>query len=120
MKIIANVGFALALLIAPVGAFAAGAIAIVDEEGLDPEDVGYGIGYGKSKEAAQAAAMNECKKAGNTGCKVAVWFETCGAYAGNKTHYGIGYGRSEAIAKKMALDECGAKSCKIIVSDCDK
>jgi hypothetical protein len=47
---------------------------------------------------------------------VAVWFETCGAYAGDRVNYGIGYGDTKREAEKMALKDC--PNCKLIVSDC--
>lgn len=44
------------------------------------------------REAAARAAMRECRASGNRSCKVAVWFEVCGAYAGDPRYYGIGWG----------------------------
>lgn len=100
-------------------AFAAGAIAVDDEEGTKASEVGYGIGSGDTRDAAAADALKECKKAGNKGCKVAVKYDTCGAYAASKKYSGIGWGKSEEIAKSKALSECGS-GCRIVVSDCDE
>ncbi|WP_291000827.1 DUF4189 domain-containing protein [Ferrovibrio sp.] len=103
----------------PISAWAAGAIAVVDEEGADPADIGYGVGYGENRDEAAKEAMAECRKAGNKGCKIAVRFDTCGAYAASKTHFGVGWGESKAIASSKALAECGG-SCKLVVADCDE
>lgn len=113
-------GLAALLLIAQAGsALAAGAIAVDDEEGLKASAVGYGVGAGNTREEAAQAAMAQCKKAGNDGCKVVVRYDKCGAYAASKSHSGIGWGTSEDAAKTKALDDCGDK-CKIVVSDCDE
>lgn len=99
-------------------ALAAGAIAVDDEEGSASSEVGYGIGSGATRDEAGTIAMRECKKAGNTGCKVVVRYDVCGAYAASKTVFGIGWGSTEAAAQSKALSECGS-GCKIVVSDCD-
>lgn len=108
----------LAAFVIPVGAHAAGAIAVDDEEG--ETDPGYGVvvGYGSRDEAAREA-MKECRKQGNKNCKVVVKFDKCGAYAGSKKFYGIGWGRSQDVANTMAMNECGNKACKVLVSECE-
>lgn len=108
-----------AFLFNSAAAYAAGAIAVDDEEGISASEVGYGIGQGATREAAAADALAQCKSSGNSSCKVAVKYDTCGAYAASKGYSGIGWGKTEAIAKKAALEECGS-GCKIVVSDCDK
>ncbi len=108
----------LASLILPLGAFAAGAIAVDDEEG--ERDPGYGVIVGSSsRDQAAKEAMAECRKQGNKGCKVAVRFDTCGAYASSRKNSGIGYGRTEDVARTMAMNECGTKACKIVVAECE-
>ena len=108
-----------ALLIAlPFSVFAIGAIAVDDEEGQTDPGYGYVTGAA-SKQAASAGAMKECRASGNKGCKVVVWFESCGAYAHSRDHYGIGYGQTKKVAEAKALEECGGKSCKILVADCE-
>jgi hypothetical protein len=97
-------------------AFATGAIAVNDEQGMAADEAGYGVGYGSSKKEAQQNAIKECKSAGNDNCKVALTFEQCGAYAGDKVNYSTGIGSSEKGAQKAALDEC--PNCKLVVSDC--
>jgi Domain of unknown function (DUF4189) len=99
-------------------AFAVGAIAVDDEEGEDEPGYGFSSGH-DTKEEASKAAMRECKKAGNTACKVVVWFETCGAYAASKKYYGVGWGSNAAKASQMALDKCGNRACKIKISECE-
>lgn len=99
-------------------AMAAGAIAVDDEEGMKATEVGYGIGNGATREEAAAVAMRECKKAGNSGCKVVVRYDACGAYAASKNYSGAGWGATEGAAKAKALEECGNSSCKVVVSDC--
>lgn len=99
-------------------AYAAGAIAVDDEAGSSASEAGFGVGSGATREAAASDAMKECKKAGNSNCKVAVRYDTCGAYAASKADAGTGWGSSEAEAKRNALEACGA-GCRIVVADCD-
>ncbi|MEN9842868.1 MAG: hypothetical protein RLZZ612_697 [Pseudomonadota bacterium] len=102
----------------PFNAWAVGAIAVDDEVG--DTDPGYGIVTGMdSEQAAKAGAMQECRASGNKNCRVAVWFNKCGAYASSRKNEGIGYGSSKSVAERKALDECGASGCRIVVSDCE-
>lgn len=108
----------LACLVLPFGAFAAGAIAVDDEEGQT--DPGYGVIVGAdSRDEAASQALRECRKHGNKDCKVVVKFDKCGAYAGSKKYYGVGWGRSKDVANTMAMNECGNKACKVLVSECE-
>jgi hypothetical protein len=100
-------------------AFAAGAIAVDDEAGTKAGDVGYGVGYGDSREEAAKQALSECRKAGNSKCEVVVRYDTCGAYAVSANYSGSGWGSSEDAAKAKALEACGNASCRVVVSDCD-
>jgi len=103
----------------PAFVYATGAIAIDEQRGDD--EPGYGIAVGQDgKEAAQSAALAQCRKAGNKNCKIRVWFEGCGAYASSTNYYGVGYGKTLKIAEKIALDNCGKSSCEVKVSDCDE
>ncbi len=104
------------LLGAATGALAFGAIAVNDSQGTAAHEVGYGVGWGSSRKEAERNAMRECRSAGNDSCEVAVWFETCGAYAGDRVNYGIGWGRTQRQAEREALKDC--PNCKIVVSDC--
>ncbi|MEP9374790.1 DUF4189 domain-containing protein [Mesorhizobium sp. KR1-2] len=97
-------------------AFAFGAIAVNDGQGTSAEEAGYGVGWGSSRREAERDAIKTCHAAGNRTCEVAVWFERCGAYAGDRVNYGIGYGKTKRIAEQMALKDC--PNCKVIVSDC--
>ncbi len=107
----------LASLILPLGAYAAGAIAVDDEEG--ERDPGYGVVTGaSSRDEAGRGAMAECRKQGNKACKVAVRFDACGAYASSRKNSGIGYGKTEDVARTMAMNECGTRACKIVVAEC--
>lgn len=99
-------------------AVAAGAIAVDDEEGVKATEVGYGVGSGSTREEAAKVALAECKKAGNKNCKVAVRYDSCGAYASSRSSSGVGWGKTESIAKSKAMEECGS-GCRIVVSDCD-
>lgn len=98
-------------------AWAAGAIAVDDADATKASEVGYGIGTGATREEAGIDAVRECKKAGNSSCKVAVRYDTCGAYATSKDYTGVGWGSTEGEAKSNALEACGA-GCRIAVSDC--
>jgi hypothetical protein len=104
-------------LLSTTSAFAIGAIAVDDEHGLSAEQAGYGIGWGSTEAEASSDAMAQCQSIGNTNCRVEVWFESCGAYAGNRTQYGIGWGASLADAESMALANC--PGCRIAVSECE-
>ena len=98
-------------------AFAAGAIAVDDDEGS--MDTGYGLVTGaSSRDVAGAEAMKLCKKAGNNDCKIVARFDTCGAYAASKTHYGAGWGGTLDKAKSMAMDKCEG-SCKVLIAQCE-
>lgn len=108
-----------ALLSFPAAAFAAGAIAVDDEEGQSANDVGYGIATGEdSREEAGREALRRCRSASNHSCRVVVRFDQCGAYAVSRGHFGVGWGNSERGAENMALDQCGA-NCRIVISDCE-
>lgn len=103
----------------PSVAFAIGAIAVDDEAG--DHDAGYGLAVGHdSKEEAMSAAMKLCKDAGNTGCRVVSWFETCGAYAASEDTFGPGWGKDASSAQKMAMTKCGDSDCRIIVTECEE
>ncbi|MDQ5908416.1 MAG: hypothetical protein QG599_507 [Pseudomonadota bacterium] len=106
------------LLILPISAFAIGAIAVDDEEGQTEPGYGLVTGY-DSKEAAKRAAIKLCSKAGNTGCEVVAWFETCGAYASSKKFYGAGWGKTLEAAEEMAVEKCGNDNCEVAVSECE-
>lgn len=97
----------------------AGAIAIDDEVGNHPDDVGYGIGFGKSRDSASVEAMRECRKNGNKNCAIKVRFDGCGAYAASKRYYGVGWGKTVKEAERKAVEACGRSSCEVVVSDCD-
>lgn len=98
-------------------AWAAGAIAVDDADATKASEVGFGVGSGSTREEAGIDAVRECKKAGNTSCKVAVRYDTCGAYATSRDYTGVGWGSTEGEAKANALEACG-KGCKVAVSDC--
>ena len=99
-------------------ASAAGAIAVIDDKGDTAKDVGYAVGRGDTQDKAAKDAFAECKKADMKGCKIAVKYDECGAYASSKERFGIGDGSTEAEAKKTALKNCGNTSCRIVISDC--
>ncbi len=107
-----------ACLLLPINAFAIGAIAVDDDESL--AEPGYGLVTGRdSKEAAQRDALRLCARAGNQGCRVVAWFETCGAYAASRKFYGVGWGRTSNAAETMAMEQCGNDQCEILISECE-
>ena len=57
-----------------------------DEIGDHPDDVGYGIGFGESRDSAGTEATKACRKDGNKNCTVKVRFDGCGAYAASKRY----------------------------------
>jgi hypothetical protein len=97
-----------------------GAIAVDDEPGLDPDDIGYGIisGYAIEIEAIQDA-IDACKDEGNETCRIILVFRKCGAYAASTDNYGVGTAQTLREAEKQALASCGERKCRVIVSDCD-
>lgn len=93
-----------------------GAFAVNDAQGVAAEEAGYGAGWGSTQKEAERNAMKSCQEAGNDSCEVAVWFEQCGAYVGDRVNFGIGYGDTKRAAESMALQDC--PDCKVIVSAC--
>lgn len=114
--IIAALTVSLFMTVSVTSALATGAIAVNDGMGTSAEEVGYGVGWGADQKAAEADAIKQCTEAGNDTCKVAVWFEQCGAYVGDRVHVGAGFGETKEAAEKMALEKC--PNCKVIVSEC--
>ena len=94
------------------------AIAVSDARGLAGGDAGYGVGQGHTEDEARAGAMEECKKHGNTDCKLVLTYPACGAYASSRDHAGTGTGDSKAAAAHNALGGCGRDTCKVVVTDC--
>lgn len=98
-------------------AFAAGAIAVDDEQG--ETEPGYGFVTGaESRDDAAKGAMKQCKESGNENCKVVARFDTCGAYVASKKFYGVGWGATKRAAEGMALEQCGSE-CKVVISECE-
>ncbi|MBM3528787.1 MAG: DUF4189 domain-containing protein [Alphaproteobacteria bacterium] len=119
MRISSRLTAAAALVCLPAMAFAAGAIAVDDQEGQNPADIGWGYSTGHdTRDEAGRAALRECRKHGNKNCKVVVRFDSCGAYAASRKHYGIGWGSSKAAAQRIALRECG-ENCQIVGAVCE-
>jgi hypothetical protein len=117
--------FVLAAALVAGGAFVASpalaawdSIAVDDDTGTKGGDAGYGVGTGGSKGQAEFQAMKACKDEGNTNCKVAVSYQTCGAYASSTHHAGIGTGPSKDAASAAAMNGCGKGMCKVVVSEC--
>ncbi len=109
----------LLLLAMSTQVFAAGAIAVDDDEGGTADEVGYGIGFGKTRDDAGKEALKKCREHGNESCKVKVRFDGCGAYAASKRYFGVGWGKTVAQAERAALEQCGRSACKVAVSECD-
>jgi len=116
----ATMGAAVVMMMLSSPALAVGAIAVDDDIGVSADSVGFGYVIGAdNKKEAERGAIRECRKQGNDSCKVAVWFDTCGAYAASKEHSGIGYGASKEVARHQALDDCGSEHCRIVVAECE-
>lgn len=110
---------AASVIFVPAAVFAAGAIAIDDEEGQHHEDVGYGVATGAdTREEAAADALRRCRSEGNKDCRVVVRFDACGAYAVSDRHYGTGWGNTLRAAQNRALEQCGS-NCRVVVSECE-
>ena len=108
------------LAMAPASALAWGAIAVDDEKGVSGSGVGFGYVTGEDNEkAAERGALKECR-AKNKACKVAITFETCGAYAGSANRWGTGEGVTKGAARRAALANCGNEACKLVVSECNE
>jgi hypothetical protein len=125
MKVFQTCGLAMLVMAAVVGgiapaAEAAGAIAIGDCDG-------HGFAYNhRSYGAARAAALAECRAAGNNNCQVVVVFRNaCGAFAigGQCGARGWAYAGSRRQAERLALNECikhGGTSCYVRRWVCDR
>ena len=112
MKRIAAVA-ALTLVI-PFQAFAAGAIAVDEDQDL----TAYGASSGRTNATdAGRIALAKCVETGHHSCKVAVRYEYCGAYAASWRFSSTGTGRTKAEAIKNALRDC--KECRVVVADCE-
>jgi hypothetical protein len=108
------------LVLAAPQAWAFGAVAVDDEEGSHPDDIGYGYSIGAaSRGQAERDAMTECRRAGNRNCRIVVWFESCGAYAASHRYFGVGWGGSIDTAERNALEQCGLSSCRVVISQCE-
>ncbi len=100
-------------------ALAFGAIAVDDEAGLDPVDVGWGFSTGHDTPAEAALfALDQCRKAGNGECRVAARFEACGAYVVSHSRFDVGWGPTKQDALFMALNGCGP-DCRVVVAECE-
>jgi hypothetical protein len=93
-------------------------IAVDDDTNTHGGDAGYGVGTGDSKGGAESEAVKACRKEGNGNCKIAVSYQTCGAYASSTHHAGIGTGMSKDTASAAAINGCGKGTCKVVVADC--
>jgi hypothetical protein len=100
-------------LLAPLPAFATGAIAVDDRGGY-----GYSVRQ-PGRNAAERAALYRCREATRSNCRVVLWFERCGAYASNRNTAGSGYGPGERVAIRGAMEACGERGCHIVVSACE-
>ncbi len=122
MGIIMRILFSAAFLTLSLStaALGAGAIAICDEEGVQPSKVGIGIGHGLTQSEATALARATCDRAnGADSCDVkAEYVNNCAAYAANLRHSGVGKGATRDLAEKNALSDCG-DNCTVVVVDCD-
>jgi hypothetical protein len=108
------------LLGAAQSAFAWGAIAVDDEAGQSAREIGYGYVTGANNEAAaERGAMAECRKRNNKNCKVVLTFESCGAYAADRSKWGTAEGISENASRRNAIAQCGTAACKVAVSVCN-
>ena len=113
---------ALVLAFCAIGVTAAkadswGAIAVdLSEMSQDPF---YGIGGGDSEKEATDTAVKFCKEAGGKGCKLAVSYNQCGAYAASKTTGGWGRSSTKEGAEKQSIEGCKDAQCKVVVSDCN-
>jgi serine/threonine-protein kinase len=66
---------------------------------------GYSFDYG-SQQAAEQAALAECRKRSG-GCTVAIWFRNaCGALAIGNAGWGAHWGNDQAQAEGRALQKC--------------
>ena len=71
-----------------------------------------------SYEAAQEAALSQCRAKGLHFCQVALWYDACGAYAKSDTKSGNAWAATADEAKRLALASCG-KDCKVVVAQCE-
>jgi hypothetical protein len=102
--------------------FAVSAIAVgdVDPKAIDASTEQHFITSGHpSYDSAKAAALSQCLAKQLHFCQVAVWFDTCGAYAKSEKSSGNAWAATEDDAKRLALASCG-KDCQIVVAQCER
>ncbi|CAK0753493.1 DUF4189 domain-containing protein [uncultured Gammaproteobacteria bacterium] len=105
---------------APTPVLAFGAIAVDDvARAKDAKDGLILIVDAPSQAEAERQALAECKKAGNSHCRLMLWFETCGAYAASRSFFGVGTGPTVAEAERLAIQHCGNRNCTVVVSRCE-
>jgi hypothetical protein len=111
---------AIVLPVTVATALAWGAIAVDDEPGQEPDDVGYGIVTGAATKAqAGADARSACREAQNEDCKLVLTFRKCGAYAASPATFAVGAATTLKAAEQRALAGCAATDCRIVASDCE-
>ena len=96
--------------------FAAGAIAVNDEEGAGPADYAM-VSYATSGERAAQEALQDCRGQGLKSCVVMARFQQCGALALSEKFYRVGTGDNSAQAMSRALDKC--PGCRIAQVACE-
>ena len=91
--------------LAQPAAFAAGAIAVNDEEGAATHDYAMASDAMSMVDAGDQA-IQECRSHGGKSCVIAVRFNRCGALAINNMMYRVGVGATAAEASRKALESC--------------
>jgi hypothetical protein len=97
-------------------AFAAGAIAVNEDEG--PADTGYSFVIAPSANLAARYASIACDDDGYQNCVVAVRFEQCGALAASSKIYRAAAGATIAQATERAMKNC--PGCRVVKATCSE
>ncbi len=97
--------------------FAAGAIAVNDEEGAGPADYAM-VSYAVSSERAAQEALQDCRGQGLKSCVVMTRFQQCGALALSEKFYRVGTGATSGQAMSRALENC--PGCRIAQVACEE
>jgi hypothetical protein len=96
--------------------FAAGAIAVNDEEGAGPAEYAM-VSYAPSDERAAQEALQDCRGQGLKSCVVMARFQQCGALALSDKFYRVGTGATSSQAMSRALENC--PGCRIAQVACE-
>lgn len=100
-------------------AFGAIAVGDADPKATDASTEQYFVASAHpSREAANDAALGQCRAKGLHFCHVSVWFDACAAYAKSATQSGSAWAATADEAQRVALASCG-EACTVQAAPCE-